>query len=163
MYTLADVTRMVGAKRRSVQFWAESGALLAMAGTEREGSGIHRVFDRDEALVACIFNGLSIFGLPVGKLITIAQGLRGSLKHPGKRQIWEDALDDRRRGLIVIHGRESSDDGVSFSGSMLSSIRYADDPFDEVLEKMASSSVQSTIVINLNACLARAREELAKK
>jgi hypothetical protein len=79
-YTLADVTRITGAKRRSVQLWAEAGAIQADKGTERGGSGVHRTFTRDEAIIACILNELSQWAVSIGRLCSVGTLLRVHLQ-----------------------------------------------------------------------------------
>ena len=80
MYTLADLTQITGAKRRSVQLWAEAGVLQAAPSTERSGSGVHRQFSRKEAIIACIVHTFALKGVPIGRLLTISKGVRHSLR-----------------------------------------------------------------------------------
>jgi hypothetical protein len=153
MYTLAEVTRMCGAKRRSVQLWAEAGALVAMPGTSREGSGVHRVFDRNEALIACILHGLSVQGVTIGKLVTLA-GLLRSARHD---QFWsetlEDALANRESNFLIYDGNL----GMLFWSTK------SPTTLEHVLMKMMRSTTLSTICVNLNICLEEARKELVEK
>ena len=77
MYTLSDLARISGAKRRSVQLWAEAGALKADPITNRMGPGVHRRFSRQEAQIAKLLFPLADIGLPIGKLLRVAESVRG--------------------------------------------------------------------------------------
>ena len=78
-YTLADLVKFTGAKRRTVQLWAEAGAIRADRETERAGTGTHRRFSRTEAIIACILHGFALKKLSIGMLINIGAALRDQL------------------------------------------------------------------------------------
>ena len=75
-YSLADVVRMSGGKRRSVQLWAEAGAIRALSRTDRRGTGTHRRFSRDEVIIACCINSLARRQVGIGELARIGKALR---------------------------------------------------------------------------------------
>ena len=78
-FTLADIVNVTGAKRRSVQLWADGGAIKAEPATERAGSGTHRVFSRGEVMIACILTALAKLNAPIGDLITAGAKFRDHL------------------------------------------------------------------------------------
>ncbi len=59
-YTVADVIKATGLKRRTVQFWADKGVIHATKATRGGGHGVHRSFTRDELIIACIIHPLSL-------------------------------------------------------------------------------------------------------
>ncbi len=67
-YTLADIERLTGAKRRAVQLWADAGALKALPQSDRAGSGTHRQFPQKELEIAAILTPLARMGIPIGQL-----------------------------------------------------------------------------------------------
>lgn len=75
-FTLADLTKLTGVKRRTVQLWAEAGVIEAMPETERAGTGVHRRFSRQEAMIACVIAPLSLFQISIGALKGIAEYTR---------------------------------------------------------------------------------------
>ena len=75
-YTLADLERVTGAKRRSLQLWADAGVIQAEQGTNRAGTGRHRRFSREQAIVACIVRGFAERQMAIGELVTIAERIR---------------------------------------------------------------------------------------
>jgi hypothetical protein len=91
-YSLADVVRMTGGKRRSVQLWAESGAIRAYSATDKRGTGTHRRFSRDEVIIACCLNGLARRQVGIGELIRIGRGLRRCLNQGQFRAQIEEAI-----------------------------------------------------------------------
>jgi hypothetical protein len=89
-YSLSDLVDVTGAKRRSLQLWAERGLIRAMEGTENAGTGVHRLFSRDEAIVACIAHAFAIRQISIGELLFICGGVR-SILH-GRRDLIESAV-----------------------------------------------------------------------
>jgi hypothetical protein len=150
MYTLSDLTRLTGAKRRSVQLWAEGGAIRAEEGTERQGSGIHRTFDRDEAIIACILAPFAETGAPIGRLIRIANGLRDvMLKNPGPRKVIDAAISDSRPVFLSI---PSSHGDV---GHLMDN-PAPDDCYDLIFRQM-NEAYPAVEIVSLNGCLAKLR------
>jgi hypothetical protein len=122
-YSLADVVRMTGGKRRSVQLWAESGAIRAYSATDKRGTGTHRRFSRDEVIIACCLNGLARRQVGIGELIRIGRGLRNFLNRGKFRarieeaisttETWEDYLvviwaEDRDPYVLMLDESELS-------------------------------------------------------
>jgi len=59
-YTVADVIKATGLKRRTVQFWADKGVIQATRATQEGGSGVHRSFTRNEVIIACLMHPFSL-------------------------------------------------------------------------------------------------------
>ena len=91
-YTLADLTKIVGAKRRSVQLWAEAGVIQADPLTERAGTGVARRFGWDEAVIACIIHAFAIRQVSIGHLLKLSGGLRTRLRRHEVRESIKSAL-----------------------------------------------------------------------
>jgi hypothetical protein len=110
-YSLADVVKLSGGRRRSVQLWAEAGALRALPRTERRGSGTHRRFSRDEVIIACCLNALGSRQVGIGELVRIGRALRKLL---GQEGLGEAILKNTRRyeEYLFIIWEESRDPEV---------------------------------------------------
>lgn len=104
-FTLADLTKMTGAKRRSVQLWAEAGVIEAMPETERAGTGTHRRFSHDEAIICLIISQFSKFQISIGKLKGMA-GVFRNIMVGGKESDTSKENITRGRILASIHGSE---------------------------------------------------------
>jgi hypothetical protein len=147
MYTLSDLTRLTGAKRRSVQLWAEGGAIRAEEGTERQGSGVHRTFSRDEAIIACILAPFAEMGAPIGRLIRIGNWLRERILKEQRKEI-EAALSDLRPMFLSVHSVHGDEVGL------------LDDPApDEChwLFRQMNEVNPAIEIVSLNGCLAKLR------
>lgn len=94
-YSLADVVQITGGKRRSVQLWAEAGAIVAYPKTDKRGTGTHRRFSRDEVIIACCLNGLARRQVGIGELIRIGKGLRAFLNRGTDRIAFEEAISPK--------------------------------------------------------------------
>jgi hypothetical protein len=79
-FTLADLVKVTGAKRRSLQLWADAGVIKAVKGTHRAGTGTHRLFDPHEAIVACIVHAFALHQIAIGELLTISAGIREAVR-----------------------------------------------------------------------------------
>lgn len=84
--TLADVVELTGAKRRSVQLWADAGIVRAVEGTDRAGTGVHRRFDSDEVKLIALLAPLARFGVPIGWLRTFAKSFREAFQFGSKKR-----------------------------------------------------------------------------
>jgi hypothetical protein len=107
-YTLSELSKATGAKPRSIQLWADAGIIKAAAATERAGSGTHRRFNRQEAVIACILAPFAEQKVAIGGLSQIARGLRGVSelrdRTDGKADFLGDALRGVRTYLVVKWG-----------------------------------------------------------
>ena len=102
-YSLADVVGLTGGKRRSIQLWAEAGAILAYPRTEKRGTGTHRRFSRDEVIIACCLNGLARRQIGIGELVRIGVAIRDFLNTGGPdRQAFEEVVGQKREAYLGI-------------------------------------------------------------
>ena len=82
-YSLADLVEVTGANRRSVQIWAERSVLQALVGTEAAGTGVHRRFTRDEAIIACVVHAFAMRHIAIGGLLEISAAVRSFIGSDG--------------------------------------------------------------------------------
>jgi hypothetical protein len=168
-YTLSDLARATGAKPRSIQLWADAGVIKADASTERSGSGTHRRFGRQEAIVACIVAPFAEQKVAIGGLIQIAQGIRGSFevaqRTGGKIDFLKDAANGVRVYLIVKWG--SLKGKTQIVASLMISEKatpnyslFKDDPFKPTVEKWdwdemvwVTVAIRKYDVISITECL----------
>jgi hypothetical protein len=153
-YSLADLARITGAKPRSVQLWADAGVVKAIPETERAGSGTHRQFTRDEAMIACIVAAFAERKVAIGGLIEIGEAIR-SLPALKRRDSRLDFLGDavRRSGenfMIAYWNRRTGRAAINF----VSSNRFPDaEPGFFELFKILKDDRRIADVVSLNACL----------
>jgi DNA-binding transcriptional MerR regulator len=75
--SLNEVAARTGVKPRTLQLWTDAGALQALPGSDRKGSGAHRLYQESELEIAVVLMALAgSFRIPVGKLKGIAEDLR---------------------------------------------------------------------------------------
>ena len=102
-YTLADLTRITGAKRRAVQTWAEAKVIEAEAKTERAGRGTHRRFSRDEAIIACIVRSFAMRQMSIGELLNVSNAIRKQLKKGGvDRKVVDGVIAGTTLGYLIL-------------------------------------------------------------
>jgi hypothetical protein len=103
-YTLADLVRVTGAKRRSLQLWADAGVIRAKKGTNRAGTGTHRLFSRDEAIVACIVHAFAQLQMSIGQLLNVASVCRTSEDSGSIRKNFiNPAISGERDSVMIFH------------------------------------------------------------
>jgi hypothetical protein len=100
-YTLAGLARASKAKRRSLQLWADAGILRAYRGTERKGTGTHRLFGRDEVIIASIINVFGQRQVAIGEMQRLGLAIREFLDSGEERVAIEEAIDGKKRFLVV--------------------------------------------------------------
>jgi hypothetical protein len=91
-YALADLTRVTGAKRRSLQLWADAGVIIAESLTDRAGTGTHRRFSKDEAVIACIIRAYASHQIAIGELIEISKDIRSFVRTGLGRRIIDEVI-----------------------------------------------------------------------
>jgi hypothetical protein len=163
LHTLSDLTRITGGNRRTVQFWAEQGVLLSTR--QHEGSGVPREFDDHEVIVACVVNGFSLQGVPVGKLIAAADGIRNHLISPVNRAMFNDAITGQGINLFLLATYSAKSDGgpkETSEFSMFSDTR-SDFTLEDWFKFLITSNLLAFTSVNLNACLARVQFQLAQE
>ncbi len=101
-YSLADLTRLTGAKRRSVQLWAEAGVILADPGTDRAGTGTHRKFSRQEAVIALVINPLAKLHISIGDLLKVADSVRRLFTGDDDDGWWAD-IEECIQGKLALN------------------------------------------------------------
>jgi hypothetical protein len=79
-YSLGDLTAITGAKRRSIQLWADRGVIEAFASTANAGTGIHRAFSRREVIIACVIHPFAERQIAIGELLAISGLVRQSIR-----------------------------------------------------------------------------------
>lgn len=97
-YTLADLIKLTGAKRRSLLFWSDAGVLQAQRGTDRSGKGVHRRYSREEAVVAAILSGFA--DMTIGMLRSVAQAVRRFVQ--AHRAEVERAINNECYELLIL-------------------------------------------------------------
>lgn len=110
-YSLADLVEIVGAKRRSIQLWADAGAIQAESGSERAGRGVHRRFSRDEAIIACIVYAFASRTMAIGELRSIGDVVRRRFI-PEKREEIASAINDESDCYLAVIWTEHYRDTV---------------------------------------------------
>jgi hypothetical protein len=150
-YNLSDLARITGAKRRSIQLWADAGAIRADKRTERAGSGVHRTFGRDEAIIACILSEFAKDAVAIGGLVKIGEGLRSYLSkrivHNVTREAIEKAITDEQKVYAFLGGNEAP---MLMWDMRLQDYRFIFGTLDEKRRRLT--------VIYLNPCLQGLRE-----
>lgn len=102
-YTLADLTRLTGAKRRTVQLWAEAGVIVADPGTDRAGTGTHRKFSRQEAIIALVVNPLARLHISIGDLLKVADSVRRAFSGESDGRTWWADIERCIKGELSLN------------------------------------------------------------
>ena len=92
-YSLSDIVSLSNARPRSVQLWADAAAILANPATEKRGTGTHRRFGRDEAIIACCLTGFARRQVGIGELKRIGRAIRRRLKEPTARRLLKEVIE----------------------------------------------------------------------
>jgi hypothetical protein len=91
LYTLSDLERRSGVKRRILQIWGETGVLVPEGATAHGGKGIHRRFPASEVIIAVLVKPLAAANIQVGHLAGLAGALRDGLGFPPPRIVYGTA------------------------------------------------------------------------
>ena len=91
-FTLAEVARRTGASPRSIQLWANAGALRPVQGTKHAGTGRHRQFTEAEVEIAALLVPFASLGITIGKLARIADAIR---RARGRRLVVDLCVESR--------------------------------------------------------------------
>src|SRR4051812_42457005 len=92
-YSLADIVSVSDARPRSVQLWADAEAIVANPATEKRGTGTHRRFSRDEAIIACCLTGFARRQVGIGELKRIGAAIRLLLKKRSTKREIEQVIE----------------------------------------------------------------------
>jgi hypothetical protein len=106
MMTLSEVARISGAKPRSVQLWADAGVILPVAGTDREGSGRHRLFDSDEVILAVVMARFAAEQIAIGALRSFSTSIRRALVG---NPLLAKAISGQSEIFLIVHSRPEND------------------------------------------------------
>ena len=162
-YTLADLTRFCGAKRRSVQLWAESGALRPNPETDRAGTGTHRTFGAVEAVVACVLAAAAIRQIAIGELARIGSMVRQQLYQHDRAEVFNAAIRGEGRAWLVVFLPEGRGqiEKVTTDRNNLIHFEPQDTELLNFAEVFAATGPDRRLayVIDLNASLIGLREE----
>ena len=106
-YTVADVIKATGLKRRTVQFWADKEVIHATKGTQEGGSGVHRSFTRNELIIACLIHPLSLGWRrdqtrSLGELKELARALRNLLRLAVTREDFDAAVAGNGQFYLIL-------------------------------------------------------------
>jgi hypothetical protein len=110
LYTLSDLERRSGVKRRILQIWGDSGVLLPEGATAHGGKGVHRRFRAGEAVIAVLVKPLAEANIQIGHLAMLAGALRSALGLPnpgiayGTAEPIPPALQGRFLGMLYGQG-----------------------------------------------------------
>ena len=74
-----------------------AGVIQAERGTERAGTGTHRRFSRDEAIIACFIRAFASRQVAIGELKAISENLRHRLIDPHVKRDIEVVVEDAWR------------------------------------------------------------------
>jgi hypothetical protein len=103
MATLADIAKASRAKPRAVQLWADAGAIRAEPETDRAGSGRHRLFTRNEVIIARVLAPFAEEKIAIGGLIEIGRVVRGLLYSPSPyRAAFDNAVKGKGKNYLVV-------------------------------------------------------------
>jgi hypothetical protein len=102
-FTLADLVEITGAKRRSIQLWADAGVIVADRQTDRAGTGTHRRFGRDEAIVACVVHAFALHQVAIGELLVISSAVRNWMNSPSLRRLIIDQSVEGTGGWSLLY------------------------------------------------------------
>jgi DNA-binding transcriptional MerR regulator len=107
-YSVADVIKATGMKRRTIQFWADKGVIHATRPTQEGGSGVHRSFTRSEVIIACLIHPVSLGWRgdqtrSLGEIKEFASALRHLLRDPViRREEFDNAIADRGKFYLIL-------------------------------------------------------------
>lgn len=77
-YTIGEIAAAHGEKVRTVQFWADSGALQPKEGTGRKGKGTQRRFSETEMRLAGLAKRLAAMNSPIGEISDVLSRIRSA-------------------------------------------------------------------------------------
>lgn len=159
-YPISELVDIVGAPKRALIHWAETGVIKADPATDRGGSGVHRLFDRDEVIIACIINVLVKQMSSVGYLIRVANSLRHCLDdrmHAQDASGWrfhiERAIKNKGSNLILFI---TQDKNVIINTVLQTDYEGAPENFKRSIA-LAMQNALLANVVSLNAAFASMR------
>lgn len=73
LLTLSDLQEITGQKARPLQLWTDAKILMAQAGTDRQGRGVHRRYSRIEGIIALIMSEISKYKMSTALMIELSE------------------------------------------------------------------------------------------
>jgi hypothetical protein len=106
-YTVADLIEATRAPRRTVQFWADKRVIEATKATQEGGQGVHRLFTRKEAIIACLVRPVSLGWQgdqtrSLSELIKFAETIRRLLKRPVTSEEFDSAIAGNGEFYLIL-------------------------------------------------------------
>ena len=150
IYTLADIERLTGAKRRAAQVWADARILQPVPESDRAGSGTHRRFTQKELEIAAVLAPLAGMGIPIGSLARVATVIR-------KLPLWSKRENENAKNMLEIMERARQGEGRNFL--VCSGVKTARPLIDFVSEEDGSIRIRTAprtegaILVDLNEAL----------
>jgi hypothetical protein len=183
LFSTSDVASRSGAPLRSIRYWALCHVLEAEAETDRAGMGKHRRFSKEEVIIACIVQCLSLRGLQVGPLTSISKYIRTAIRADARMlDCLSDAIrDDFRvymtvqdegleRGYITLYsdnppiynGRPQTQATVNTTDGVPKTVMLirpaTDDQLAGIFRRMTNED-QGFVAVLLNSCFLHLRPE----
>jgi hypothetical protein len=138
-YSLAHLAVMTDLTPRTVQVWAEAGALRALPGTDRRGTGVPRRFSWDEAAIACILAPLSKLQISIGTLLQVAGGVRSNMEILRPNLI--EAVNRGAPDLLIISWSGIEENGSNINCSINTPVTDRSVDHDQVNLEVPLSAV----------------------
>jgi hypothetical protein len=108
-FTLSALAEIAGMPKRAVQLWADAGVIKANPSTVLAGSGVHRKFKREEAIVACVVAPFAKQKMAIGALKSVGNTVRLYLRQPQSAEaLRRSALGDGNYFLVAYWVPEKS-------------------------------------------------------
>jgi hypothetical protein len=117
-YSLADLVEITGAKPRTLQVWAERGVIQPIKSTAHAGTGVHRLFSRKEAIVACIIHPFASHQIGIGELHLISGVLRSHLLIQAFFGAVEKAIGSDGDTLLTVYSQHRESGRPSYRMSV---------------------------------------------
>lgn len=141
--TLADIARIAQAKPRSVQLWADAGVILPVEGTDREGSGRHRLFEPREVLIASVIARFAAEQMAIGMLKSFAFFFRSIMSNGAEMKLLKQAINGDVE-LYIAFGSIVSGSGLDIDVRIFDG---REEFFTHVLNSSNSGQLVSTLCL----------------
>ncbi|MCC8961731.1 hypothetical protein H8A95_05195 [Bradyrhizobium sp. Pear76] len=109
-YSLGGLVEVTGAKRRSLQLWADRGVIQADRGTEDAGTGTHRQFSREEAIIGCAIRPFAERQIAIGELKKIATALRSMMLLDANAKVFSSAIGGDGDTMLICESWDAKED-----------------------------------------------------
>ena len=123
------VADAIGATKRQVQLWTDTGAIRCIPDTDRQGRGRQRLYTRSELPIAALVAEMARCKLPIGALIRFSQAIRAFIERK--------VITFKDGGYILLEVSDESDPWFVWCGD--------ESVVGEHLEKLRSG-----VLLNVN-------------